>query len=63
MQNNDYEYIPSIICPRCRKKTGNSQVNNMDDVEITEVQFQRFMTLIAKEFREKVKNVEKLLLA
>jgi len=35
----------------------------MDDVEITEVQFQRFMTLIAKKFREKVKNVEKLLLA
>jgi hypothetical protein len=35
----------------------------MDHVEITEVEFQRFMTLITKEFKEKVKNVEKLLLA
>ena len=41
--------------PRNRKE--------MDDVEITEVEFQRFMTLIIKEFREKVENVEKLLLA
>jgi|tagenome__1003787_1003787.scaffolds.fasta_scaffold20985762_6 hypothetical protein len=35
----------------------------MDDVEMTEVEIQRFMTLITKEFREKVENVERLLLA
>jgi len=35
----------------------------MDDAEITEVEFQRFMTLITKEFREKVENVQRLLLA
>jgi|GEM_PF-2614095 hypothetical protein len=35
----------------------------MDDVEIMEVEFQRLMTLIVKEFRERVKNVENLLLA
>ena len=35
----------------------------MDDAEITEVEFRRFMTLITKEFREKVENVQRLLLA
>jgi hypothetical protein len=35
----------------------------MDDAEITEVEIQRFMTLITKEFREKVENVQRLLLA
>jgi hypothetical protein len=35
----------------------------MSDAEITEVEIQRFMTLITKEFREKVENVQRLLLA
>jgi hypothetical protein len=35
----------------------------MDDAVITEVEIQRFMTLITKEFREKVENVQRLLLA
>jgi hypothetical protein len=35
----------------------------MDDVEIMDLEFQRLMSAITKEFRKKVQNVEKLLLA